>query len=66
MDNKDTLELMELPIEVINPGNGLPDAPVCSPFSETLPCQGEFTNGSGSSNCPYIPSHPGCPQFYLL
>lgn len=43
-------ELLEMPIEIINPGNGLPDAPPCAPFSAALPCQNEFGSGCNSLN----------------
>lgn len=47
-------ELLEMPIEIINPGNGLPDAPPCAPFS----CPGVCKEPE------YIPSFGICgPQY---
>ena len=48
MEEKD---LLEMPIEVINPGNGLPEAPPCVPFISVLPCRIEFDGGGGSVPC---------------
>ena len=48
MEEKD---LLEMPIEIINPGNGLPEAPPCSPFISAPPCHGEDVSGGGGGIC---------------
>ena len=57
MEEKD---LLEMPIEVINPGNGLPEAPPCSTFVSVLPCRAEYVDGGGCGGPDPIPppSHP--------
>ena len=41
MEEKD---LLEMPIEVINPGNGLPEAPTCAPCGAGIPCYDDYAN----------------------
>ena len=44
-------ELLEMPIEIINPGNGLPDAPPCAPFSCPGVCREPDYIISGVGGC---------------
>ena len=65
MEEKD---LLEMPIEIINPGNGLPEAPPCVPFISVLPCRIDFDGGGGGSVPCFpifnpFPNYPGYPKF---
>ena len=69
MEEKD---LLEMPIEIINPGNGLPEAPTCAPCGAGIPCYDDYANfGCGvvicdrTYLCGYSFGAPSCPTLFI-